>query len=267
MTNNNNPSLTRAQIGLLNDLKTDYNRGLPYKNNSKGTSSYSDVGGDFGCTTDDGICSSGYAASNQVPPPCNCPKWVCCLLPCIQHIPSMKLFRSIQPEDAEVRRDGEWIIYDANTLFPGDIIRLHSGDRVPADCVLLSLCTTTTTTKTKQQSSSSSLVDATASAADEYIAEMVVDESLISGRKNPKAITNSQLTDENASLFELHYGSQVLHGKGIAVVTAVGTQTLLASLIRRRKWPPTTSTIISTSITTKEEDDEQAGMALVARSH
>jgi hypothetical protein len=258
----NNLSLTREQIALLNDLKTDYNRGLPYNQNVATTCSYSDVGGDGSGTTNDDGCNSGGFASNQVPPPCNCPKWVCCLLPCIQHIPSMKLFRSLQPEDAEVRRDGEWIIYDANTLLPGDIIRLHSGDRIPADCVLLSLCIPTTTTK---QQSSSIMIDDKSSAADEYVAEMVVDESPINGRKNPKAITNSQLTDEGGSLFELYYGSQVLHGKGIAVVTAVGTQTLLASLIRRRKWPPTT--YISTSSVKEEDDDEEAGMALVNRSH
>ncbi len=256
----NDSSLTQAQISLLNDLKTDYNRGLPYKKNSKGTSCYNDVGGG------DGYQQS--STSNQVSPPINCPKWVCCLLPCLQHIPKMKLFRSIQPEDAEVRRDGEWIIYDANTLLLGDIIRLRSGDRVPADCVLLSLGAFSAPKRTNTTNEnditttplSSSIDDGGIVASSDAAAEMVVDESQINGKKNPKTITNSQLKDEQGSLIELYYGSQILHGKGIAVVTAVGVQTLLASLIRRGKWPPNTAIITN-------EEDEEVGLSLVNRSH
>ena len=38
---------------------------------------------------------------------------------------------------AHVRRDGQWGEIDAGTLVPGDIVRLRSGDRVPADLRLL----------------------------------------------------------------------------------------------------------------------------------
>src|SRR5438093_4331214 len=34
---------------------------------------------------------------------------------------------------AHTRREGEWIELDAEDLVPGDIVRLRSGDRVPAD--------------------------------------------------------------------------------------------------------------------------------------
>lgn len=35
--------------------------------------------------------------------------------------------------DAHVLRDGHWVKVDATTLVPGDVVRLRSGDRVPAD--------------------------------------------------------------------------------------------------------------------------------------
>ncbi len=38
---------------------------------------------------------------------------------------------------ASVKRDGEWITAVARTLVPGDVIRLHLGDIIPADTRLL----------------------------------------------------------------------------------------------------------------------------------
>jgi magnesium-transporting ATPase (P-type) len=37
---------------------------------------------------------------------------------------------------------------------------------------------------------------------------------------------------------DLYAGSMVLQGDAIAVVTAIGTQTLLAKLIQQKMWPP-----------------------------
>ena len=74
---------------------------------------------------------------NQVDPPVKCPGWVCCLLPCIQSLPSQKHFLAMQPDDAEVKRNGQWIRYDASSLVRADIIRLEEGDVVPADCTVL----------------------------------------------------------------------------------------------------------------------------------
>jgi H+-transporting ATPase len=38
---------------------------------------------------------------------------------------------------ARVLRTGEWEEVDAQTLVPGDIVRLYLGDVVPADCKLI----------------------------------------------------------------------------------------------------------------------------------
>jgi magnesium-transporting ATPase (P-type) len=38
---------------------------------------------------------------------------------------------------ARARRDGEWADIQADAVVPGDLVRLHSGDRVPADVRLI----------------------------------------------------------------------------------------------------------------------------------
>jgi prevent-host-death family protein len=45
--------------------------------------------------------------------------------------------RTMLSLDAQVRRDGQWRVVDAETLVPGDVVRVRSGDRVPADLRLI----------------------------------------------------------------------------------------------------------------------------------
>ncbi|RMI04753.1 HAD family hydrolase [Cellulomonas triticagri] len=45
--------------------------------------------------------------------------------------------RTMLSLDAQARRDGEWQVVDAETLVPGDVVRVRSGDRVPADLRLI----------------------------------------------------------------------------------------------------------------------------------
>ncbi|MBO3085657.1 cation-translocating P-type ATPase [Cellulomonas fengjieae] len=45
--------------------------------------------------------------------------------------------RRMQSLNAQVRRDGEWGVVDSATLVVGDLVRVRSGDRVPADARLL----------------------------------------------------------------------------------------------------------------------------------
>ena len=92
-----------------------------------------------GYTTDEAAQvreSVHHDAFNVVPPPIDCPGWLCIILPCINHFKSMKSFKTCVPEDAEVLRNGKWIRYDASSLVVGDVIRVQEGDTIPADCVI-----------------------------------------------------------------------------------------------------------------------------------
>ena len=42
---------------------------------------------------------------NRIPPPVDCPAWICCLLPCILRVPKMMYFNQIAAEDADVCRE------------------------------------------------------------------------------------------------------------------------------------------------------------------
>ena len=156
----------------------------------------------------------------RLTPPWDCPAWACVLLPCINHLPSMKLFRQICPDDAEVLRDGNWVCYDAASLVKGDVIRLAAGDIVPADCIILTV---------EEQFS-------------------VDHQHIVPGERKPCLVPVSNITER----ISLYCGGRCLEGSVNAVVTAVGNQTRLASLIRSGKWPLTT-----TKGNDKDADDEK----------
>lgn len=71
---------------------------------------------------------------NAVPAPLPCPKWMCCLLPCLMGTPRMKEYRRVCPNYASVLRLGQEVELDAGDLVPGDVVLLRTGERVPADC-------------------------------------------------------------------------------------------------------------------------------------
>lgn len=147
---------------------------------------------------------------NVVRPPVDCPGWICCLLPCIKSIPSMKAFAAIKPDDAEILRNGKWIRYDAASLVTGDIVRMEEGDVVPGDCLLVNL-----------------------SIPEE---ELLVDLRPITGEERLKSITDSVLRE--GTTHKLYMGGKVVQGGVIAVITATGPETLLAKLIREKRFPP-----------------------------
>mmetsp|Transcript_4370 Transcript_4370/g.9425 ORF Transcript_4370/g.9425 Transcript_4370/m.9425 type:complete len:249 (-) Transcript_4370:333-1079(-) len=210
------------------------------------------------------------AGLNTVKPPINCPKWVCCLLPCIKYIPSVKLFKQIQPEDAEVLRDGRWIRYDHASLVAGDIIRLVEGDVVPADSVVISLGMDQVDISKVINDSEEGIETSTRSEGDFPGAnslEMTVDSHFINGETKPRQIFNKP--DGTIELTTLYYGSRVLEGSCIAVVTATGNETVLAQLIRDKKWPPKGDlTDFLREMEKKDRADDadvEAGIALLPR--
>lgn len=205
-------TLSNAQEELLRQLKTNNKTGLS-------TDDAAERREEDGCF-------------NVVDPPANCPAWVCCLLPCIKSIPSMKAFRMIKPEDAEVLRDGHWVRYDATSLVRGDIIRLEEGDIVPADCVCLS---------TEDQ--------------------MLVDGRFVTGEDKPRSCENDTNTG-NCKPVQLFLGSHVVQGSGEAVVVAIGKNTKLAAAIRENKFPPQPN---SQDQDQYLDEDPEAGISLVAR--
>jgi magnesium-transporting ATPase (P-type) len=147
---------------------------------------------------------------NVVKPPIDCPNWLCILLPCINHLASMKAFRSIQPDDAEVLRNGKWIRYDAASLVTGDIIRLDEGDLIPADCVVIDL--------------------------EDNDKDLLVDLAVVTGQDRPKAINGATAATRHQR--QLYLGGRVVQGQATAMVTSSGPQTLLATLIRENRFPP-----------------------------
>jgi magnesium-transporting ATPase (P-type) len=96
---------------------------------------------------------------------------------------------------AHARRDGEWADVAAEDLVPGDIVRVRSGDRVPADVRLL---------------------EAT---------NLRVDESPLTGEavpasKDPAPVeADAGVGDRSSMLFS---GTLVAAGQGVGVVTATG---------------------------------------------
>ena len=213
--------LSQAQIDLLAQLGTDPENGLT----TDEVSSRREEDGSF----------------NVVDPPIKCPAWICCLLPCIKHVPSMKAFRQIKPDDAEVLRNGKWIRYDAASLVKGDVIRLEEGDIVPADCVVLSL-----------QSS----------------AELLVDHRSVTGEEKPRS-AHYVGKERFAQPTQLFWGGQVVQGSALAVATAVGSSTLVASLIGDGRFPPKSNVLEANELVLSTEDvdnpDEEAGISLITR--
>src|SRR5262245_14971901 len=99
---------------------------------------------------------------------------------------------------AQVRRDGDWQKVDAQTLVPGDVVRIASGDRIPADMRLLE------------------------------VSNLRVEESALTGESLP---TTKSVAEVGADaglgdrLSMVYSGTIVSAGAGTGVVTATGAGT------------------------------------------
>lgn len=226
--------LSKEQITLLKSLSTNYTKGLSQNDAALGN-------------------DSEY---NIIPAPLNCPQWACILLPCISHIPSMKLYKTIKPTEAEVRKNNKWVVYDAVSILKGDIVRMSDGDIVPADCVVLSLGMEFAYVPTDEEimameendddgsfvanrNRNANKNDERSNQNDLFVEELVVDSSNVNGYLKPQTI--SVVNKQNGMIAKntvLYAGSMILQGTCIAVVTKTGSETLLASLIMKGIWPP-----------------------------
>ncbi|MFV8053946.1 cation-translocating P-type ATPase [Mycobacterium sp. 48b] len=99
---------------------------------------------------------------------------------------------------AQVRRDGHWQQVDAQTLVPGDIVRVASGDRIPADMRLLA------------------------------VANLRVEESALTGESLPAKKDVAEVGPDAGlgdRMSMVYSGTIVAAGSATGVVTATGTST------------------------------------------
>ena len=106
---------------------------------------------------------------------------------------------------AHTRREGEWLELDAAELVPGDIVRLRSGDRVPADVRLIEAV------------------------------NLRIEESALTGESVPTE-KGAEPVDAKAGIGDrrsmAYSGTLVAAGRGVGVVTATGAATELGRISR-----------------------------------
>jgi len=106
---------------------------------------------------------------------------------------------------AQVRRDGHWRDIAAEELVPGDVIRLRSGDRVPADVRLIE------TTNLRIEESA------------------LTGESVPSEKDSAAVEADAGVGDRSSMAYS---GSLVAGGRGVGVVTGTGAATELGRINR-----------------------------------
>ncbi|AQA06153.1 carbonate dehydratase [Mycobacterium sp. MS1601] len=111
---------------------------------------------------------------------------------------ALESIRNMLSVSAQVRRDGEWVNVDSESIVPGDVVRISSGDRIPADMRLL------------------------------RVTNLQVEESALTGESVP-AIKNTTHVEFDAGLGDrtsmVYSGTIVAAGHGVGVVTATGSAT------------------------------------------
>lgn len=126
--------------------------------------------------------------------------------------------REYSPDEAQVLRDGQVVRVPASSLVPGDVVSVHVGDRIAADCRILSF-------------SSSSFR---------------VDQAMLTGESMSVPKTDATVNDEAAVKQDqtnmLFAGTTVVNGAAHALVVLTGERTALGS--------------IHQSISTDDEDEK-----------
>jgi magnesium-transporting ATPase (P-type) len=114
----------------------------------------------------------------------------------------METFRAMIPESANVIRDGIIAPLKVENLVCGDIIRLKSGDKVPADCRVI------------------------------LTESMKIDQSMITGESEPVDSTvNAADPDPLEAKNIIFNGSLVVDGGCLAVVVRTGDDTLIGTMV------------------------------------
>ena len=91
----------------------------------------------------------------------------------------------------------------------GDVIRVQEGDTIPADCVVR--------------------ID------NNIDDDLLVDLRVVTGQIRPKQLNVNEVSTRSRRT--LLYGGTVVQGYATALVTAIGTDTILGKLIKSGKFP------------------------------
>jgi len=111
--------------------------------------------------------------------------------------------RSFMKIKTQVKRSGKWEEMDAEQLLPGDIVRLESGMKVPADIRLME------------------------------INQLEIEESLLTGESLPAVKNDIELPENTIAGDQCNMafaGSTVLKGRGWGVVVETGTHTKIGEI-------------------------------------
>ncbi|MFC8921647.1 cation-translocating P-type ATPase [Cellulosimicrobium sp. NPDC057127] len=111
---------------------------------------------------------------------------------------ALNAIRDMLSIEAQVRRDGAWANVDADDLVPGDVVRVSSGDRVPADLRLLRA------TNLRVEESA------------------LTGESVAASKAVDAVDADAGVGDRSSMLFS---GTLVAAGQGVGVVTATADRT------------------------------------------
>lgn len=141
---------------------------------------------------------------------------------------------------------------------------------VPADCVLISLGMehVDVSQDINDDESESNGISNGDNSDGSIPLEIVVDSHSITGESKPRHVTSnpSTCTDQ---LTTLYYGSRILEGACIALVTSTGSNVVLAQLIRDKKWPPQgdlSDELLEMEARDRADDEDvEAGIALLPR--
>lgn len=113
--------------------------------------------------------------------------------------------KSLTASKVKVKRDKSWVIVDTNKLVVGDIISLEAGDKVPADCRIISCI------------------------------NAKVDESILTGEsiaveKSNEIISKEVLIQDRTNM--IFSGTSVANGRIEAIVVAIGMNTEIGAIAR-----------------------------------
>lgn len=113
--------------------------------------------------------------------------------------------RKLLSPNAQVKREGEWSKIEATELVPGDIVRLKSGDRVPADLRLIE-------------------------ANNLRVEESALTGESVPSRKGTEPVSaEAALGDRSCMAYS---GTMVVSGRGLGVVTGTGSATQIGKIDR-----------------------------------